>query len=68
MILLNMAKGLGALIMLTGALLACLALAIADRLGGGTERLERRSELAGAGFPAETAAVAGAGAAIAGQR
>ena len=57
----NVLRGLGAVLLLSGALIIALLL---NFFGRGTERLERGAELAGARFPAEAAAVSGAGAPI----
>lgn len=62
--------GLASTLMLTGALGAALVLGVADRLRraiGRPERFQRGAKLAGAGFPGERAAIAGAGGAVAGQ-
>ena len=57
----NVLRGLGAVLLLSGALIIALLL---NLFGRDAERLERGQELAGAGFPAKAAAVGGAGAGI----
>ena len=58
MALINVLRGLGAVLLLSGALMAALLL---NLFGRDTQRLERGQELAGARFPAEAAAISGAG-------
>ena len=50
-------KGLGAVLLLSGALVIALLL---NLFGRDTQRFERGQELAGARFPAEAAAISGA--------
>ena len=61
MAVVNVLRGLGVLLLLSGALVIALLL---NLFGREAERLERGAELAGARFPAEAAAVGGAGAPI----
>ena len=58
MALVNALRGLGAVLLLSCALVVALLLNLFDR---GAERLESGAELAGARFPAEAAAISGAG-------